>query len=166
MALDSHIVHGNRCGEIIQAEHPRDFETAKFLIEEYTASLGLNLDFQQFDRELQHFPGHYASPDGRVLLAKSETQVAGCGCLRRLAGDVCEMKRLYMKSEYRGRALGKQLALAAIHEANLIGYRSMKLDTLPTMSAAMALYEALGFRSIEPYYDNPIEGALFFELKL
>lgn len=152
--------------EIIQAEHPRDFETAKSLIEEYTASLGLNLDFQHFDRELHHFPGHYASPDGRVLLVKSGTQVAGCVCLRRLAGDVCEMKRLYVKSEYRGRALGKQLALAAIHEANLIGYRSMKLDTLPTMSAAMALYENLGFRRIEPYYDNPIEGALFFELKL
>jgi len=152
--------------EIVQAENRKDFETAKSLIEEYTASLGINLDFQHFDRELQHFPGHYASPGGRVLLAKSGNQVAGCVCLRRLAGDVCEMKRLYVKPEYRGQAIGKQLALAVIQQAKTIGYHCMRLDTLPTMPAAMALYTTLGFRHIEPYYDNPLEGAMFFELKL
>lgn len=152
--------------EIVQSENQIDLETAKSLIEEYAASLGLNLDFQHFDRELQHFPGHYVSPNGRVLLAKSGTHVAGCVCLRRLAGDVCEMKRLYVKPEYRGRAIGKQLALAVIQEAKLIGYCRMRLDTLPTMSAAMALYKTLGFRRIDPYYENPVAGAMFFELKL
>jgi putative acetyltransferase len=152
--------------EIIQAESRDDLETAKALIEEYTTSLGLNLDFQYFDCELRQFPGDYAPPKGRVLLAKSENQVAGCVCLRRLVGDVCEMKRLYVKLEYRGRAIGKQLALAVIQEAKLIGYGRMRLDTLSTMPAAIALYVTLGFTRIEPYYENPVAGAMFFELKL
>ena len=156
----------NAMWEIVQAEDRKDCETAKSLIVEYTASLGINLDFQHLYRELQEFPGHYAPPQGRVLLAKSENQVAGCVCLRPLANDVCEMKRLYVKSEYRGQAIGKQLALAAIREAKTIGYHCMRLDTLATMSAAMALYQMLGFTRIEPYYDNPVEGAMFFELKL
>lgn len=156
----------NTMWEIIQAEDRKDCETAKSLIVEYTASLDINLDFQHLHRELQEFPGHYAPPQGRVLLAKSENQVGGCVCLRPLANDVCEMKRLYVKSEYRGRAIGKQLALAVIQEAKTIGYHCMRLDTLSTMSEAMALYQMLGFTRIEPYYDNSVEGALFFELKL
>ena len=152
--------------EIVQSENQKDVETARSLIKEYTDSLGINLDFQHFDKELQQFPGHYAPPEGRVLLAKSGNQIAGCVCLRRLAGDVCEMKRLYVKPEYRGRAIGTQLALAVIQEAKTIGYRCMRLDTLPTMSAAMALYTTLGFKRTELYYENPFEGAMFFELKL
>jgi ribosomal protein S18 acetylase RimI-like enzyme len=96
--------------EIVQAEDRKDCEAAKSLIVEYAASLGINLDFQHFTWELQHFPGHYASPQGRVLLAKCGGQVAGCVCLRQLADDVCEMKRLYVSEKYRGQAIGKQLA--------------------------------------------------------
>jgi putative acetyltransferase len=152
--------------EIVQAEDRKDCETAKSLIVEYTASLDINFDFQHLHRELQEFPGHYAPPRGRVLLAKSGNQIAGCVCFRHLTNDVCEMKRLYVKPEYRGQAIGKRLALAVIREAKTIGYHCMRLDTLPTMSAAKALYQTLGFTRIEPYYDNPVEGALFFELKL
>ena len=152
--------------EIVQAEKQIDLETAKSLVEEYAASLGIDLGFQRFDRELRQFPSHYASPDGRVLLAKSGNQIAGCVCLRPLTDRMCEMKRLYVRPEYRGQAIGKQLALAAIQEAKTIGYVCMRLDTLSTMSAAMALYETLGFSRREPYYDNPIEGAMFFELEL
>lgn len=159
-------VGGRSMWDIVQAQHRSDFEAAKSLVGEYAASLGINLGFQQFDREFQQFPGDYAPPKGRVLLAKSGNQIAGCVCLRRLAGDVCEMKRLYVKPTYRGGAIGKNLALAVIQEAKAIGYCCMRLDTLPTMSAAIALYETLGFRCIEPYYDNPVEGAMFFELKL
>lgn len=152
--------------EIVQAEDRKDCEAAKSLIVEYAASLGINLDFQHFHRELQYFPGQYVPPQGRVLLAKSENQVVGCVCLRHLADHVCEMKRLYVKPEYRGHAIGKQLTLAVIREAKTIGYHCMRLDTLSTMTAAMALYQALGFTGRAPYYDNPVEGALFFELKL
>ncbi len=152
--------------DIVLARHRKDFETAKSLVEAYAVSLGIDLEFQQFDKELCDFPGSYAPPEGRALLAKSGRRIAGCACLRPLSDAVCEMKRLYVKPEHRGGGIAKQLALAVIQEAKTIGYRCRRLDTLPTISAATGLYKTLGFIRIEPYHDNPIEGAMFFELKL
>lgn len=152
--------------EIVDGHTGQRLHEAQQLFREYAASLKINLGFQCFDEELAMLPGCYRPPTGRLLLACWDRQPAGCVALRRFSGGICEMKRLYVRPTHRGQAIGKQLALAVIQEAKMIGYRCMRLDTLSTMSAAMALYQALRFTRIEPYYDNPVEGALFFELKL
>ena len=149
-----------------QAETTEDVETARLLFKEYAASLGFDLCFQGFDRELAGLPGDYAPPDGRLLLLIEEGRPAGCVALRRFAPDACEMKRLYVRPEFRERSMGRALTEAAMHEARGIGYARLILDTVPFMAAAIALYRALGFREIAPYRANPIPGAMFFELRL
>jgi ribosomal protein S18 acetylase RimI-like enzyme len=149
-----------------QAESPEDVATAGTLFQEYGASLGFKLCFQGFDQELAGLPGDYAPPAGRLLLLIEDGKVAGCVALRRLEADACEMKRLYVRPEYRGRALGRFLAESIISEARGLGYARLRLDTVPTMAVAIALYRDLGFREIAPYRENPISGALYFELRL
>jgi ribosomal protein S18 acetylase RimI-like enzyme len=153
-------------GTLRQAVSPEDVATARTLFEEYAASLGFNLCFQGFDQELAGLPGDYAPPAGRLLLLIEEGRVAGCVALRRLGPGACEMKRLYVRPEFRGRSLGRFLAEAIIREARDLGYARLKLDTVPSMAAAIALYRDLGFREVAPYRDNPIPGALYFELPL
>ena len=152
--------------EIRDAHEGDDLAHARALIEEYSASLGISLDFQDFERELATLPGDYAPPGGALLLARLDGAVAGCVALRRIDGEACEMKRLYVGSVARGRGLGRALAEAAIERARTAGYRRMRLDTLPSMAAARALYLALGFREIAPYRFNPVEGTSFLELDL
>ena len=151
---------------IIDASAPEHLPTVHALFLEYAASLGFDLCFQDFDRELATLPGDYAPPAGRLLLAHEGTEVAGCVGLRPLAGSACEMKRLYVPPAFRGRGLGRALAAAVIDEGWRIGYARMRLDTVPTMCAAIALYRSLGFEPIEPYCANPVPGALFLELRL
>jgi ribosomal protein S18 acetylase RimI-like enzyme len=153
-------------GTLRQAVSPEDVATARTLFEEYAASLGFNLCFQGFDQELAGLPGDYAPPAGRLLLLIEEGRVAGCVALRRLGPGACEMKRLYVRPEFRGRSLGRFLAEAIIREARDLGYARLKLDTVPSMAAAIALYRDLGFREVAPYRENPILGALYFELRL
>lgn len=151
---------------IVPAIAADDVETARTLFRAYEKGLGVDLCFQGFERELAELPGDYAAPRGRLLLARVDGQVAGCVALRPLEAGVCEMKRLFARPELRGRGIGRALAEAIIAEARAIGYRRMRLDTLPSMKEAIAMYRTLGFREIAPYRPNPIEGTLYLELAL
>jgi putative acetyltransferase len=153
-------------GQVRRARVPEDLMVARSLFEEYAASLGFDLSFQDFKRELAGLPGEYASPGGAILLACEGDLVQGCVALRPMGQGICEMKRLYVRPGFRGRALGRGLGEAVIAEAIALGYRKMRLDTVPAMTEAIALYRSLGFRSIEPYRANPIPGAMFFEKDL
>ena len=134
---------------------------------EYAQSLGFSLCFQNFDKELANLPGDYIPSSGRLLLAEYNGELAGCGALRRLDQEACEMKRLYVRPEFRGKGLGRMLAEKLIAEARAIGYRRMRLDTVePVMKTAVAMYRGMGFHEIEPYCQNPIAGALYMELAL
>jgi len=152
--------------KIVQAELPENLQQARGLFEEYAASLGISLCFQDFANELAGLPGDYAPPYGRLLLAREEGQIAGCVALRRIDAAICEMKRLYVRPACRGKGVGRELATVIIAEARRIGYAKMRLDTLPSMKEAIALYQSLGFRPIEPYRPNPIEGAIYMGLEL
>ena len=152
-----------RIGEI---EREEDLSEVKKLFGDYASSLEISLDFQDFDQELVHLPGDYSPPDGSILIASWEGEVAGCVALRKFANGICEMKRLYTKSQFRGLGIGRALCEAIIARARRIGYERMRLDTLPSMETARGLYASLGFKEIEPYRYNPIEGAHFMELVL
>jgi putative acetyltransferase len=151
---------------IVQAMSSKDLDQVRELFQEYAKSLGFELHFQNFDKEIAELPGDYAPPSGRLLLLIYESRIAGCVALRNMGKGVCEMKRLYVRSEFRGKGIGKTLARTIIKEAHRIVYRSMRLDTVPAMQEAISLYRSLGFKDIEPYRYNPTEGAIFMELKL
>jgi putative acetyltransferase len=150
-----------------QAETPEEIEIARGLFREYQAGLGIDLCFQDFDQEVNGLPDSYAPPAGRLLLAIEGEQVAGCIALRPFDEGDCEMKRLYVRPEFRGCGLGRELVAAILDAAHEIGYKRILLDTLPgKMDEAIALYRGFGFREIAPYYHNPVAGALFMELRL
>jgi putative acetyltransferase len=150
-----------------QAESPDQIAQARELFLEYAQSLGFSLCFQNFDKELASLPGDYAPPEGRLLVAEFERKVAGCVALHKLEDSICEMKRLYLRPQFRGKGLGRALADRIIAEARQIGYQRMRLDTVePVMKDAVAMYRRIGFREIAPYRSNPIAGALYMELLL
>jgi len=152
---------------IFQAETSAQIAQAGELFMEYAQSLGFSLCFQNFDRELAGLPGDYAPPEGRLLLAEDSAQLAGCVALHKLEPGICEMKRLYLRPQFRGRGVGRALAERIIAEARVIGYRRMRLDTVePIMKDAVAIYRKLGFKEVAPYRANPIAGAVYMELEL
>ncbi len=153
--------------EIIQAKTDEQIAAARELFREYEAWFGLDLCFQGFEAELAALPGKYAMPEGRLLLAYSDKDLAGCIALRKLEDDICEMKRLFVRVAYRGAGIGVSLIEKVIADARAIGYAKMRLDTYPPkMGKAVSLYEAHGFTAISPYYDNPHSDILFMELSL
>jgi GNAT superfamily N-acetyltransferase len=153
---------------IVQATTDEQIQETRTLFKEYEAGLGLSLCFQNFEKELANLPGDYAPPAGCLFLAtEDDNGVAGCIALRALGPDVCEMKRLFVRPAYRGTGLGRVLVEAVLNEARRLGYRTMRLDTLPgRMDPAIALYRSVGFVEIAPYRENPIEDAKFMELDL
>lgn len=152
---------------IFHATSTEDVQRARTLFEEYAKGIGISLCFQNFDKELTNLPGDYAAPDGKLLLAEENNQLAGCIALRKLGDGVCEMKRLFVRPAFRGQKLGRVLVESIIDEARKLGYTYMRLDTIPgPMDKAIALYQAIGFVEIGPYYKNPVEGAKFMELEL
>ena len=162
--------------QILPAASPAQIEQTRELFLEYAQSLGFSLCFQNFDKELADLPGDYVPPDGLLLLAESEGKLAGCVALHRLAtasdanpsrANTCEMKRLYVRSNFRGQNIGRNLAERAIAEARTIGYTHMRLDTVGgKMDRAIAMYRQMGFREIEPYRENPMPGVFYMELSL
>jgi putative acetyltransferase len=153
--------------DIVRADSPEQFGIIRELFLEYAASLNFSLCFQSFDEEVATLPGHYAPPAGRLLLATVAKRPAGCVALRPLEPGICEMKRLYVRSEFRGKGLGRDLSEKIIGEARAIGYKALRLDTVePVMQKAVALYRTLGFREVSPYGKHPIAGTLFMELEL
>lgn len=153
---------------ILQAETADQVSTAQRLIEEYAAWLEFQLCFQGFDEEMKSLPGKYAPPAGRLLLALWDGRPAGVIAMRPLdESGVCEMKRLYVRHEFRGRNIGRVLAERIIRDASEIGYFRIRLDTVAgQMDRAIAMYRELGFTETDPYYVTPVGQTLFMELEL
>lgn len=149
---------------------PPQLETVRTIFREYAAQLGVDLCFQGFEQELAGLPGDYAEPDGALLLAYVDGELAGCGAMRPLHdtdyANACEMKRLYVRRAFRRFGLGRVIAQALIDRAIAAGHSVMLLDTLDDMEAARGLYESLGFVEIPPYYYNPIAGAHYLKCDL
>jgi ribosomal protein S18 acetylase RimI-like enzyme len=144
---------------ITEARFPQERAAVVELLREYAASLGFDLCFQGFEGELATLPGDYAAPPGRLLLARVDGALAGCVALRPLGAGACEMKRLYVRPARRGLHVGRRLVEALLKQARAIGYATMRLDTVPSMVEAIALYESLRFRDIPPCRPSPIPGA-------
>jgi ribosomal protein S18 acetylase RimI-like enzyme len=152
--------------EITTAESGPHIRRVHVLFTEYAASLDFDLDFQDFQAEISRLPGDYAAPEGCLLLAMADQVPVGCVAFRKWARDICEMKRLYVREKFRGQGIGRLLVKVLLDRAVRIGYRRIRLDTVPAMHAARALYRSLGFKQIGAYRFNPIAGAEYMELDL
>ena len=152
--------------EFIIARTEEHYREARVLLREYEAASVVDLCFQGFEEEVETLERMYGPPGGRFLLVRAGDATAGGVALRDLGGGICEMKRLYLRPGFRGRGLGRRCAERVVQEAREMGYAAMRLDTLPTMKEAIALYRSMGFTEIDPYPENPVEGALFMELGL
>ncbi len=152
--------------EFIIARTEEDYREARTLLREYEAASEVDLCFQGFEEEVETLERMYGPPGGRFLLVRAGDATAGGVALRDSGGGICEMKRLYLRPGFRGRGLGRRCAERVVQEAREMGYARMRLDTLPSMRAAIALYRSMGFAEIDPYTENPVQGALFMELGL
>ena len=153
--------------ELIEVGAGPAVEEVRALFLEYARSLDFNLCFQSFDSELRDLPGPYGRPEGRLILCAWDGVSAGCIAMKKLEDNICEMKRLYVRPQFRGHQLGLKLATYLINEARHAGYARMRLDTIPsTMEHAVNLYRSLGFKVISPYYENPLSQTVYMELDL
>ena len=151
--------------QIISAEKQDHYQNVRELFMQYADSLDFDLEFQGFSQELATLPGHYTPPEGCILLAEESGCFVGCVALRPLEDKICEMKRLYVNSDYRGWGIGRMLACSVIDRARAIGYEKMRLDTVATMNEARTLYYSLEFQNIKAYRYNPHD-ANYMELEL
>lgn len=151
---------------ILRARAGTDYIDARRLFRSYQQDLGLDLEFQDFSRELATLPGDYGPPHGTLLLAETDGRRIGCVALRKLEVGICEMKRLYVLPEYHGRGIRRRLVEAIIDDGRSLGYLRMRLDTIAVMEAAISLYRSIGFQSIAPYRSNPLQSPAFYELLL
>lgn len=151
---------------LLQATTAHDWDEARRLVLEYAAALDVDLSFQNFAQELQHFPTEYAPPTGAFILAVDEGKSLACIAVRRFGDEVGEIKRLYVAPAARGRGLGRVLVERIVAEARKLGYRSLLLDTLPSMKEAQSLYLSMGFAATTAYRFNPIAGSAFLRLEL
>lgn len=151
---------------ITHAKTTDEINEVRLLFREYAAFLGVDLCFQGFEAELAGLPGKYAPPQGALVIAKDGPSIAGCVALRKLEDGICEMKRLFVRPPYKKQGIGRALAERIINEGRQLGYTSMRLDTLEILKPAIQLYQSLGFKRIEPYYNNPYPGVVYLELDL
>ena len=152
--------------DFITAVTEEDYREARALLREYEAEIEVDLCFQGFQEELETLERVYGPPGGILFLLRQEERTAGCVALKDLGGGVCEMKRLFLRPGFRGEGLGRRCAERIVQAAREMGYGAMRLDTLPAMRPAIALYRSMGFTEIPRYTENPLEGALFMELRL
>lgn len=153
--------------ELLEAKSGDDYKTAIALFKEYAAQLGVDLSFQKFDQEILEIEQQYSRPSGVLFIAYDlDKKPMGCFGIRQFEDSICELKRMYLKQELRGKGIGKILLEKAIEVGKELKYDSMRLDTLPSMASAIGLYQKVGFYEIEPYRFNPIEGTKFFEIQL
>jgi putative acetyltransferase len=150
----------------ILARTPAHYKAASLLFEEYVAGLGIDLGFQKFDQELQIMPQMYGPPKGELFLILDNQTYIGCAAIRQLDSTTCELKRMYIKPAYRGQNLGRKLMDLALETAQIMGYESMKLDSLRRLDAAVTLYKQYGFTEIASYNFNPEQDVVYFERKL
>ncbi|MGH8477460.1 MAG: GNAT family N-acetyltransferase [Methylococcales bacterium] len=151
---------------VAKATSAENYAAGRALIEEYATALGVDLCFQNFSEEMASLPKLYGPPRGCLLLAQTNGEFVGCVAVRDQGATDCEMKRLYVKPQHRRASLGRCLAESAIGYAQQLGYSRMVLDTLPSMTEAQFIYESLGFREIEGYYQNPLSGVRYLALAL
>jgi len=151
---------------VISELEENDIVEVKKLIQEYINWINIDLSFQDIETEMFTFPGKYQKPDGIFLVAKYENAIVGCVGYRKINNEICEMKRLYVKDEYKGKGIGASLIKEVMKSAKNQGYRKMRLDTLEKMESAIKLYKRYGFHEIEQYINNPINGAKFMEKEL
>ena len=153
--------------KILEAKTDIQFAQARLLFEEYAEELNLDLSFQNFSEEIENIQKQYSRPEGVVYIVYDSKGVpVGCVGVRSLEGDICELKRMYLRDSSRGRGIGNQMLRQAIDAGIRLGYKKMRLDTLPTMLSAVKLYEKFGFYEIEPYRHNPVYNAKYFEIEL
>lgn len=150
--------------KFLEINSPEDYLVASELFQEYAKSIGVDLGFQNFNEELANLEAQYSRPHGVLYLAKSEELAVGCFAIRALDDNACELKRMYLREGARGKGVGKKMLELSIKVGKQLGYKKMRLDTLPTMQAAIGLYKSLGFYEIEPYRHNPIAGTKFLEI--
>ena len=162
----NHIMMKTLAIEVLQADRPELIDIARTLFREYAGAIGVDLEYQDFSRELASLPGPYAPPNGALLIARVGANAAGCVALRPLDARTGELKRLYVRPPYRSNGLGARLIESVICAARQAGYCELRLDTLPIMASAQALYRRLGFIEIPPYHDKHLPGTQFYSLQL
>ena len=160
------IAESDRAIQVFHAVTETHISIARELFVEYAKSLSIDRCFQNFDKEVAGLPGEYSLPGGCLLLAMSDSKIAGCVALKKISDDVCEMKRLYVRPEFRGKGIGRRLTTEIMEQARATGYYQVRLDTLPSMKEAITMYRSLGFEDIAPFRDLLVPGALFMQARL